>query len=250
MKENILKYEAEYHDKVDERRKARKNINELVADLYGSAGGYSLNLIEVKDKVVLDYGCGEGNNALKLLENGTKQVVGIDISKGAIHIARRDVSNPRVSFMVMSAEELAFLNESFDIIYGTGIIHHLNLAKTLKEIHRILKRGGIAIFMEPLGHNPFVNWYRMRTPKARTPYEHPLTVEDLAVISSRFKNVFQREFYLTVLFLIPLKKYIPKRIINLMLSFMSVIDRFLFTVFPFLRRYAWIVILKCEKDSK
>ena len=48
----------------------------------------------------------------------------------------------------------------FDIIYGTGILHHLNLKACLDEIERILKPGGKFVFIEPLGTNPVINLYR------------------------------------------------------------------------------------------
>jgi hypothetical protein len=43
--------------------------------------------------------------------------------------------------------------------------------------------------MEPLGHNPLLNWYRARAPDLRTPDEHPLLARDLALAESCFDEV-------------------------------------------------------------
>ena len=64
---------------------------------------------------------------------------------------------------------------SFDIAYGSGILHHLNLNKSLNELKRILKKDGKIIFIEPMATNPFINLYRKFTPNARTSDEHPLS---------------------------------------------------------------------------
>ena len=74
----------------------------------------------------------------------------------------------------------------FDIIYGVGILHHLNLNKTVKEIERLLKKNGSLIFIEPLGTNPFINLYRKLTPNSRSKDEHPLTFNDIRY----FKGLF------------------------------------------------------------
>ena len=71
---------------------------------------------------------------------------------------------------------------------GAGIIHHLDIAKALEELRRVLSVGGVAIFAEPLGHNPVLNWFRNRTPELRTPDEHPLLVRDLRQITRAFSS--------------------------------------------------------------
>ena len=65
--------------------------------------------------------------------------------------------------------------EGFDIVYGTGILHHLEINKCLNEIHRILKPDGNLLFVEPLGTNPLINLYRKFTPNSRSKDEHPFT---------------------------------------------------------------------------
>ena len=50
----------------------------------------------------------------------------------------------------------------------------LNFLSVLNEISRILKPNGKLLFIEPLGTNPLINFYRKLTPKSRSKDEHPL----------------------------------------------------------------------------
>jgi ubiquinone/menaquinone biosynthesis C-methylase UbiE len=64
----------------------------------------------------------------------------------------------------MNAEATTFPDNSFDLICGSSILHHLNLDKACAEIRRILRPDGGAVFIEPLGHNPLINMFRKLTP--------------------------------------------------------------------------------------
>ena len=77
------------------------------------------------------------------------------------------------TFRVDNCEKTGFQDNEFDLIYGTGVLHHLELEKCLNEIRRILKKDGEIIFIEPMGTNPFINLYRLLTPKSRSEDEHP-----------------------------------------------------------------------------
>ncbi|MGQ9464975.1 MAG: class I SAM-dependent methyltransferase, partial [bacterium] len=59
--------------------------------------------------------------------------------------------NLKIDFNIMDAENLAYKSKAFDLVYGIGILHHLNLNKVIPEIRRVLKPGGKAIFREPMG---------------------------------------------------------------------------------------------------
>src|SRR3546814_1101008 len=78
----------------------------------------------------------------------------------------------------MNAEAMTFPDDSFDLVFGSGIIHHLDIDRAFGEIARVLRPGGRAVFIEPLGLNPAIELYRRFTPSARTPDEHPLLRRD------------------------------------------------------------------------
>ncbi|MEO0296764.1 MAG: class I SAM-dependent methyltransferase [candidate division WOR-3 bacterium] len=110
-----------------------------------------------------------------ILDNNAKAVIGIDIDQNALIEAKRLLSNKENLYLVlMDAENMAFKSRSFDLICGVAILHHISLNKALPEISRVLNNDGLALFIEPLGHNPILNLFRKLTPKLREKKEHPL----------------------------------------------------------------------------
>ena len=132
-------------------------------------------------KDVLDFGCGPGYLTKYLIDRGAVSVTGIDVSEGEIEQARErareDGLQDRSNFLVADAHATGFADDSFDLIVGDSILHHLDLHVALVELRRILRPGGRAVFLEPMWHNPLLRLGRALTPSARTPDEHPLTVD-------------------------------------------------------------------------
>jgi ubiquinone/menaquinone biosynthesis C-methylase UbiE len=126
----------------------------------------------IKGLTVLDYCCGNGEIAIEMAKQGAAKVYGIDISTVAIENAQnlaRDAGVEKVCFFkVMDAEHTEFPDQTFDIIHEYGALHHLELSAAFKELARILKPGGKVVCTEALRHNPFIHWYRQRTPQLRT----------------------------------------------------------------------------------
>jgi len=123
---------------------------------------------------VLDYGCYDGSITDALLRRGPQKLVGIDISKVAINRAKLRFGD-RAAFRVMDAHHLDFPDDSFDLVVGRAILHHLEFATAIREIGRVLKPGGQAVFMEPLRDNPAGKLFRLLTPRAHTTDELPLS---------------------------------------------------------------------------
>ena len=82
---------------------------------------------DAKDKTVLEYGCGDGNNTLVLAVRGAK-VKALDISPDLIGIAKKrlEVNQVKgdVELIVGSAHDIPLPDESVDIIFGMVILHH------------------------------------------------------------------------------------------------------------------------------
>ena len=123
---------------------------------------------------VLDYGCYTGELEEVLLPLSPRSVVGIDISSKAIGDARRK-RRPQCEYHVMDASRTTFPDSSFDLVVGRAILHHLDFEPSLREVHRLLRPGGHALFVEPLRGNPVAKVIRTLTPRARTSDEAPLT---------------------------------------------------------------------------
>ncbi len=139
---------------------------------------------------VLEIGCGRGGRALDLAAAGDR-VVAIDISAAAIEITDRAAAERTldVSTCVMDAHDLRFAEASFDVVCGSGILHHLDLARIVGEMCRVLRPMGRGVFLEPLGHNPVLNAYRRRTRELRSDDEAPLRRHDVALVRNHFESL-------------------------------------------------------------
>jgi ubiquinone/menaquinone biosynthesis C-methylase UbiE len=94
---------------------------------------------------IISIGCGSGVDSRWLADNGAKKVVGVDISKGLLNIARRN--NPDLEFFEMDMEDLDFPEESFDLAYSSLAIHYVDdWTPALQEARRILRPGGQYVF--------------------------------------------------------------------------------------------------------
>jgi SAM-dependent methyltransferase len=193
---------------------------------------------------VLEYGCGTGSAAFDLAACGAS-VTGIDISPVAIEQAARAAKERGLSarFLVMDAEHLEFSDGAFDLVCGSGILHHLDISSALSEIARVLTRDGRAVFLEPLGHNPLINAYRRRTPHLRTADEHPLLVGDLELVERFFTSVELRFFDFLTIGAVPLRRH---RGFRRLVATLALADRGLFRILPALRKHAWRVVISAE----
>lgn len=198
----------------------------------------------------LELGCGPLSYAFFLGEQGA-DVTGIDISDAAVALARQAGAARsfagRVSFERMNAESLNFADETFDLICGTGILHHLELKQAFAEIRRTLKPDGVAIFIEPMDHNPLIRLFRALTPSMRTPDEHPLTMADMETASLYFGRVEPTFLDMTSLASVAFRR---TPFFARLLPRLEALDDALFAAVPALRKYAWRVSLKLSDPRK
>ena len=203
-----------------------------------------------KEAKVIEYGCGTGSYAFKLAHNGAELVTGIDISPVAIEKARAIAIDKGVasktSFEVMNAESLEFAPDSYDLICGSGILHHLDLNLAMDSIVKVLQPNGKAIFVEPLGHNFLINLYRRLTPSIRSEDEHPLLDKDLALFKQHFHRVNIRYFYLTSL---GASFIAGKPGFNFALKSLELLDSALLKL-PGIKKQAWMVLIELSQPIK
>lgn len=242
-----LESEAAFHDEAFATG-VRAPAHKFYAVTSNSRMRYrDLILKDVRGKRVLEYGCGPGSSAFEIARRGGR-VVGIDISRVGLDLAAKRAKaegvSDRTEFMLMNAEELSFADASFDLIVGTGILHHLDLEKSYAELARVLKPGGVAVFSEPLGHNPLINWYRRRTPHLRTSDEHPLLMSDLMLAKRRFASVNVSFHHLTSLTVVPFRS---TPLFRPLYALTEGLDRILWSIIPPLRSWAWCAVLEIRK---
>lgn len=239
--------ERDYHnqrfsDNTDREARTRKFYDAI-------AYGFDLYRRRVREesagRTVLEYGCGAESLAFDLAADA-RDVLSIDISDVAIEQARhtaglRGLRN--VEFIVDNAEAMGFPDQHVDVVAGSGIVHHLDIPKSMREVKRVLRKGGVAIFAEPMGHNPVVNWYRNRTPELRTPDEHPLLVKDLRLMGSQFASMRVTYFGMIA----PLLGFITPvvRPDSALTRLVWWLDRQLCRI-PGLNRYAWFSVTELK----
>jgi len=122
------------------------------------------NLIDfnsLKNKSVLEIGVGVGSHAA-LIAPHTMSYKGIDLTEYASNMTlkRMEVFTLKKNFEIiqMNAEKLDFPDNSFDMVWSWGVIHHsANTENILDEIHRVLKPGGVAKIM--VYHRGWWNYY-------------------------------------------------------------------------------------------
>ena len=207
------------------------NRNEEIAELYDARG-----------KRVLLYGCGPALGARQFVEAGAAAIVGIDISAAEIEYGQRVAEEggygDKVDLKVADAHQTGLPDQSFDLIMGTAILHHLDVRLALAELRRLLAPNGRAVFLEPLAHNPILRVGRMLTPGARTDDEHPFTVEDWRLCADAFPGFWHREAELTSIPLMPFSFVLPHSWQRGLADRAGAFDDRLLARYPSLGRYA------------
>ena len=114
---------------------------------------------EARNKEVLEIGCGNGTDGVMFASNGA-DYTGVDLTQTAVDATKDHFSLLGLPgrFKVENAERLTFPDETFDIVYSFGVLHHTpNPARAIEEVYRVLKPRGKAIIM--LYHKNSFNYF-------------------------------------------------------------------------------------------
>jgi SAM-dependent methyltransferase len=104
---------------------------------------------QFKGKRLLEVGCGMGTDLLQFARGGA-HVTGVDLTPRSIEISKHHMSlyGERGDFANADCERLPFADESFDVVYSNGVLHHTpDTEGAVREIHRVLRPDGIARVM-------------------------------------------------------------------------------------------------------
>jgi SAM-dependent methyltransferase len=125
---------------------------------------------------VLEIGCGLGTDGAQFVQAGA-DYTGVDLTEAAVDLSRKrfELFDLQGKFQTADAESLDFEDESFDLVYSHGVLHHTpETGKAVREIHRILRPGGRAVVM--LYHRGSYN-YRVNISVLRRAGSHLLKWE-------------------------------------------------------------------------
>jgi len=127
------------------RRRARRRV-----ELFVERGGLG------PGRRVLELGCGTGVFLEQTARSGAT-IHGLDLSEELLAKARaRLAGQANVTLDQGNAEQMPYPDADFDAVYGSSVLHHLDLDASLREVRRVLKPGGCLVFAEPNALNPQV----------------------------------------------------------------------------------------------
>jgi SAM-dependent methyltransferase len=228
---------------------------------------YAVNSMgDVRGKRLLDLGAGSGESSVFFAKRGA-EVLATDVSPAMCAVVRELARNHgcvhRINVSVVAGEFLPFREACVDLVFGEDVLHHLDLDLALPEIRRVLKEGGKAVFIEPLGHNPFLNLFRSLSPETRTESERPLLTKDLEKIGRFFTRSRHREFHLLTLLLYlwfyvgeradPNKQRYWKKIIyeaekyRKPFELLYTLDKTVLRAIPYFKRHCRMTVIECWK---
>lgn len=250
--------ELEFHDLHRDHKKTQELAQDTYEKFYGNKKYYQATELSkqyvdqwiaknAKNKIFLDYACGNGVNAIKAAKAGAKLSMGIDISSVSLANATEQAKEENLSqqtyFVQADCENTKLLDESIDVIICSGMLHHLDLSYAFPELRRILAPGGTILCVEALDYNPLIKLYRNLTPEMRTEWEksHILDLSDLEFAKRFFKLGEIKYWHISSI-------VAPKLSLSLLPLFNS-IDQIL-TKIPGIQLMAWIFTFELIKQEE
>jgi len=260
-----LKREVNFHDRWAASIKVDAiDVDTVFEGVTAPENRYILSRIgDVRGKHILDLGCGAGENSVYFARKGA-HCIAADYSPGMVQAALKlaDVYNVSISGSIIDAMAIEFPDDTFDIVYAANLLHHVNSAACIREIHRVLKPGGMACIWDPLKHNPIINVYRRIAKRVRTLDERPLDIGIINDFKSLFSKVEYDSFWLATMWIFirfylfervnPNRERYWKKIIieepRLRSTYLRLdkFDRFIKKI-GFLKRFSWNIVVVAIK---
>lgn len=204
-------------------------------------------------ETVLDCGCGAGDLANHIAATAAR-VAAFDLSGESVKLmhARAERLGRRPPGGLTSVmERLPFADATFDAAVGSSILHHVDVEDALREVKRVLKPGGRAVFIENQVTNPVLRLARDKltgrfgVARLGTIDEHPLTKRDYAAIARLFPGM--RLHYPDFRFFGLISRNVLRYERALWLAkLFAKLDAWIYRFVPPLRRYGYHVIIELQ----
>lgn len=235
-----------------------------VVERYRQAGSWRLfpaeflfaHLKDIRDREVLDFGCGDGSLSVILARLGAR-VTALDISAELIDVARQRAAlngvADRIDFIERDITAAPLGANQFDFAVCNLVLHHVELRAVVPLIVAALKPGGTAVVVEPIAFSPWLQRVRDRVPidKRASPGERPLNEDEVYFVVNELVDPERTYFNL----LGRLRRLFPNRhstdtgypVTRACLFLLYAFDRLLLTAFPGLQKYSGSVAIVGKK---
>lgn len=116
--------------------------------IYGLEGAGEWHVLkslipELRDKDVLDLGCGFGWHCRYARKQQASSVIGVDISEKMLQKAREKTEDPLITYVNMPIEDISFSHAQFDVVISSLAIHYMkSFEQVCKKVYGYLKPGG------------------------------------------------------------------------------------------------------------
>lgn len=217
----------------------------------------SLELLgDVRGKKVLDCGCGTGVTATWLARAGA-EVSAFDVSGEmvALTLKRAEANGvgDRVRAAKMPFEALDFPDGFFDLAFGNMVLHHVDADSAGKELARVIRSGGRALFAETSARNPMLMLARrfltgrFGIAKYSSIGEKPLGNTELAALGSHFSGLKTHylEFVCFSMFASNVLQW--RESTRALQEMLKGTDRAVYRWLPLLRRYSYFVVVELTR---
>lgn len=121
--------------------------------------GFLRKLLKAKKPLILDLGCGTGISSRQLAKIGT--VIGCDPDPKMLRAAKSHRNSGVKKYIQASADNLPFADATFDLIGAFQAFHWFDDKKSIAEIRRVLKPGGLFVAISQTGNKSWGEGYRM-----------------------------------------------------------------------------------------
>lgn len=190
-------------------------------------------------ETALEIGCGTGLFSNKFRNLTQAKVVATDLSPELLEVARQKYTG--IEFKLEDAMNLSFEDNSFQVVFGSSVLHHLDFQKSLKQIYRVLKPGGKMVFAEPNMINPQIFIQKNIPFIKKWLGDSP---DETAIVRWKFKKLLEEIGFKNVI-IIPydfLHPVVPSFLISLVNGTGKIIERI-----PVAREIAGSVIISATK---
>src|SRR5579884_2340099 len=116
-------------------------------DAAGEWPAFRALLPALRDKNVLDLGCGFGWHCRYAREQGARLVVGVDLSEKMLARARESTNDPAIEYRRLAIEDIDFAAGEFDVVLSSLALHYVERFDIVcQKVHSCLVPGGSFIF--------------------------------------------------------------------------------------------------------